>query len=320
MRNKKWNRKLRSGLAFFLTLASLAVGCMFPAYAHDGEHGEIQVDVVIEDDNGHDVGIKDVDFVLYYVAAWENNNWSLTLEFDEYKGTIDFTDAKAQEKTANDLYKYVEEKKFKDEEGISNRGGVIEFDNLEPGVYLLIQRYPFQYGDYTYNSAPSVIRLPSNIGDKDYMDVELEPKFTRSGSRPTKPGETDPEETKPSRPDDPTETSPEETQPTKHGGSSGGHHSSSGNSGTPTTPGGSEPNENITVPTDPAGTVPEETIPEETPEEERTPEPERSPKTGDESDIGFYILSMGISLIAMIGLVILIRERKKEEKEYEKKE
>ena len=311
MRNKKWNRKLRSGLAFFLTLASLAVGCMFPAYAHDGEHGEIQVDVVIEDDNGHDVGIKDVDFVLYYVAAWENNNWSLTLEFDDYKGTIDFTDAKAQEKTANDLYKYVEEKKFKDEEGISNRGGVIEFDNLEPGVYLLIQRYPFQYGDYTYNSAPSVIRLPSNIGDKDYMDVELEPKFTRSGSRPTKPGGTDP-----------TETSPDGPEPTTPDKPSGGHHSSSGAPNTPTIPGGSGPNESITVPSRPEETVPEtseEIQQDETLEEETTSEPGTSPKTGDNSKLGCYLVSMNVSLLAIVGLIILIRKRKNGEDGYEEK-
>lgn len=311
MRNKKWSRKIRSGLTLSLALMSLALSNAFPAYAHEGEHGKIQVDVVIDNDNGQDVGVKDVDFVLYYVAAWENNSWSLTLKFDDYKGSIDFTDAKAQEKTANDLYKYIEEKRFKDKEGISNQAGVIEFDNLEPGVYLLIQRYPFEYGDYTYNSAPSVIRLPSNIGDKDYMDVELEPKFTRSGSRPTKPGETNP-----------TETNPDEPEPTTPDKPSGGHHSGSNDPNTPTIPGGSGPDESLTVPSSPEETVPEtseETQPGETPEEETTPEPGISPKTGDNSNIGFYLISMNVSLLAIGGLVILIRKRKNGEDGYEEK-
>lgn len=311
MRNKKWNRKIRSGLTLSLALMSLALSNVFSAYAHEGEHGKIQVDVRIDNDNGQDVGIKDVDFVLYYVAAWENNSWSLTLKFDDYKGSIDFTDAKAQGKTANDLYKYIEEKRFKDKEGISNRAGVIEFDNLEQGVYLLIQRYPFEYGDYTYNSAPSVIRLPSNIGDKDYMDVELEPKFTCSGSRPTKPGGTDP-----------TETSPDESEPTTPDKPSGGHHSSSGAPNTPTIPGGSRPNESITVPSRPEKTVPEtseETRQDETLEEETTSESGTSPKTGDNSKLGCYLVSMNVSLLAIVGLIILIRKRKNGEDGYEEK-
>ena len=84
MRNKKWNRKIRSGLTLSLALMSLVLSNVFSAYAQEGEHGKIQVDVGIDNDNGQDVGIKDVDFVLYYVAAWENNSWSLTLKFDDY--------------------------------------------------------------------------------------------------------------------------------------------------------------------------------------------------------------------------------------------
>ncbi len=39
----------------------------------------------LDDDKGHEVGIKDVDFLLYYVAAWENNDWMLTLDFADFK-------------------------------------------------------------------------------------------------------------------------------------------------------------------------------------------------------------------------------------------
>ena len=81
-------------------LAELCFGAVFPVYADDAhQHGKIQIDVIVDDDKGHEVGIKYVDFLLlYYVAAWENNDWMLTLDFADFKGKLDFTDAKSRKK------------------------------------------------------------------------------------------------------------------------------------------------------------------------------------------------------------------------------
>ena len=304
MKSKSWKEKIWICGIFLLALAELCFGAVFPVYADDAhQHGKIQIDVIVDDDKGHEVGIKDVDFLLYYVAAWENNDWMLTLDFADFKGKIDFTDAKSQEKTAKDLYEYVVEKKFLEKEGSSNCDGVIVFDGLDPGIYLMIQRADFVYGGYTYSSAPAVIKIPSHIGDKDYMNVELEPKFTRSsesrGDKPTAPEETNPSETKPDRP-------------------SSGHHSSDGSTKPHTTPESSRPDipTESTSSTESAPSDPEETLPD-IPTESSEPSTE-TPKTGDDSPIGVYVVVMEVSLLVIIGLVILIKKREKDEKHEEK--
>lgn len=304
MKSKSWKEKIWICGMFLLALAELCFGAVFPVYADDAhQHGKIQIDVIVDDDKGHEVGIKDVDFLLYYVAAWENNDWMLTLDFADFKGKLDFTDAKSQEKTAKDLYEYVVEKKFREKEGSSNCDGVIVFDGLDPGIYLMIQRADFVYGGYTYSSAPAVIKIPSHIGDKDYMNVELEPKFTRSsesrGDKPTAPEETNPSETKPDRP-------------------SSGHHSSDGSTKPHTTPESSRPDipTESTSSTESAPSDPEETLPD-IPTESSQPSTE-TPKTGDDSPIGVYVVVMEVSLLVIIGLVILIKKREKDEKHEEK--
>lgn len=304
MKSKSWKEKIWICGMFLLALAELCFGAVFPVYADDAhQHGKIQIDVIVDDDKGHEVGIKDVDFLLYYVAAWENNDWMLTLDFADFKGKLDFTDAKSQEKTAKDLYEYVVEKKFLEKEGSSNCDGVIVFDGLDPGIYLMIQRADFVYGGYTYSSAPAVIKIPSHIGDKDYMNVELEPKFTRSSEsradKPTAPEETNPSETKPDRP-------------------SSGHHSSDGSTKPHTTPESSRPDipTESTSSTESATSDPEETLPD-IPTESSEPSTE-TPKTGDDSPIGVYVVVMEVSLLVIIGLVILIKKREKDEKHEEK--
>lgn len=304
MKSKSWKEKIWICGMFLLALAELCFGAVFPVYADDAhQHGKIQIDVIVDDDKGHEVGIKDVDFLLYYVAAWENNDWMLTLDFADFKEKLDFTDAKSQEKTAKDLYEYVVEKKFREKEGSSNCDGVIVFDGLDPGIYLMIQRADFVYGGYTYSSAPAVIKIPSHIGDKDYMNVELEPKFTRSsesrGDKPTAPEETNPSETKPDRP-------------------SSGHHSSDGSTKPHTTPESSRPDipTESTSSTESVPSDPEETLPD-IPTESSEPSTE-TPKTGDDSPIGVYVVVMEVSLLVIIGLVILIKKREKDEKHEEK--
>lgn len=304
MKSKSWKEKIWICGMFLLALAELCFGAVFPVYADDAhQHGKIQIDVIVDDDKGHEVGIKDVDFLLYYVAAWKNNDWMLTLDFADFKGKLDFTDAKSQEKTAKDLYEYVVEKKFLEKEGSSNCDGVIVFDGLDPGIYLMIQRADFVYGGYTYSSAPAVIKIPSHIGDKDYMNVELEPKFTRSsesrGDKPTAPEETNPSETKPDRP-------------------SSGHHSSDGSTKPHTTPESSRPDipTESTSSTESAPSDSEETLPD-IPTESSEPSTE-TPKTGDDSPIGVYVVVMEVSLLVIIGLVILIKKREKDEKHEEK--
>ena len=183
----KWRRKLRCFGTFVLMLSCLCFHETVPVYASPGERGTIQIDVKVEDKNGNRVGIGNVNFLLYHVADWETDRWVLKPNFADFTGELDFSDAKEQEKTSKELGEYIRKKGFREIMGTSNASGVVMFTNLDRGIYLAAQEQSFQYDIYTYTSTPSLVQVPARIGDRDYLDVELEMKFARTEDKPDRP-------------------------------------------------------------------------------------------------------------------------------------
>ena len=280
MRNK-WRRRLRCFGTFVLMLSCLCFHRTISACASPAERGTIQIDVKVEDKKGNRVGIENVKFLLYHIADWETDRWVLKPNFADFTGKLDFSDAKEQEKTSRELSEYIRKKAFREIMGISNASGIVMFTNLEQGIYLVAQEQSFRYDIYTYTSTPSLVQVPARIGDQDYLNVELEMKFSRTEDETETTGSTEPETT--------GSTEPETTGSTE-----------------PETTGSTEPE--TTEPTEPETTEPTE--PETTePTEPETTEPIK-PKTGDSANPGFYLVGTVLSLGAILLLLYLIRSRK----------
>ena len=269
----KWRRKLRCFGTFVLMLSCLCFHRTISACASPAERGTIQIDVKVEDKKGNRVGIENVKFLLYHIADWETDRWVLKPNFADFTGKLDFSDAKEQEKTSRELSEYIRKKAFREIMGISNASGIVKFTNLEQGIYLVAQEQSFRYDIYTYTSTPSLVQVPARIGDQDYLNVELEMKFSRSEDEPETTGSTEQEIN--------GSTEPETTGSTEQ-----------------ETTGSTEPE--TTEPTEPE--TPEPTDPE-------TTEPIK-PKTGDSANPGFYLVGTVLSHGASLLLIYLIRRRK----------
>lgn len=295
-----------------MILACLNLCSVCPAYALSSSHGSIQIDVLVDDESGHKVGVKDVKFLLYHVADWDGHDWIYMPNFSDYRGGLDFTDAKTQEESADALCAYIKKKAFREVEGTSNAAGILVFNNLAEGVYLLAQENSFEFGNYIYTSKPSLVRIPSHMDDQDYLNVELEMKFARTAKPPLPPGPPSgpptPPPTQPSVPEPtPTEpTSPTDPQPTspEKPGPSGGGGSHTGPGPAETTRAGEEE------------TMPALTETEVGVEEEETTAPQIiGVKTGDRAHPRLYLALMAISLIGMLVLGDVLRRMKRDEHE-----
>lgn len=211
----KWRRKLRCFGTFVLMLSCLCFHRTISACASPAERGTIQIDVKVEDKNGNRVGIGNVNFLLYHVADWETDRWVLKPNFADFTGKLDFSDAKEQEKTSRELSEYIRKKAFREIIGTSNASGIVMFTNLEQGIYLVAQEQSFRYDIYTYTSTPSLVQVPARIGDQDYLNVELEMKFSRTEDEPETTEPTEPETTGSTEPETTEPTEPETTEPIK---------------------------------------------------------------------------------------------------------
>lgn len=273
-----------------MILACLNLCNVCPAYALSSSCGSIQIDVLVDDDSGHKVGVKDVKFLLYHVADWDGHDWIYMPNFSDYRGELDFTDAKTQEESADALCAYIKKKAFREVEGTSNAAGILILDNLAEEVYLLAQENPFEYGNYIYTSKPSLVRIPSHMDGQDYLNVELEMKFARTE--------------KPSLPPEPPTTPPTQpTSPEKPGPSGGG--------GSHTGPGPAETTRAGEEETTPALTETEVDVGKE----ETTAPKITGVKTGDSAHPRVYLALMVISLIGMLVLGEVLRRMKRDEHE-----
>ena len=289
MKNK-WKTKIRFLSVFMMILACLNLCSVCPAYALSSSCGSIQIDVLVDDDSGHKVGVKDVKFLLYHVADWDGHDWIYMPNFSDYRGELDFTDAKTQEESADALCAYIKKKAFREVEGTSNAAGILISDNLAEGVYLLAQENPFEYGNYIYTSKPSLVRIPSHMDGQDYLNVELEMKFARTE--------------KPSLPPEPPTTPPTQpTSPEKPGPSGGG--------GSHTGPGPAETTRAGEEETTPALTETEVDVGKK----ETTAPKITGVKTGDSAHPRVYLALMVISLIGMLVLGEVLRRMKRDEHE-----
>lgn len=157
--------------------------------------------------------------------------------------------------------------------------GRVVFDELEPGLYLLVQ---YNAADGYYLLDPFLVSIPQFIGDEYIYDVDAGPKVEAE----SKPGQNPPKETE-SGETEPKETKPGETKPNE------------------SKPGESEPSE-----TKPNETKPKETEPEEIetgrnePDEtvpgkpDTTPEEPKLPQTGQ--------LKWPIPILVVTGLVFFL--------------
>jgi len=272
MRNK-WRRRLRCFGTFVLMLSCLCFHRTISACASPAERGTIQIDVKVEDKKGNRVGIENVKFLLYHIADWETDRWVLKPNFADFTGKLDFSDAKGQEKTSRELSEYIRKKAFREIMGISNASGIVKFTNLEQGIYLVAQEQSFRYDIYTYTSTPSLVQVPARIGDQDYLNVELEMKFSRTEDETETTGSTEQETTGSTEQKTNGSTEQETTGSTEQ-----------------ETTGSTEPE--TTEPTEPETTEP------------------IKPKTGDSANPGFYLVGTVLSLGAILLLLYLIRSRK----------
>lgn len=303
MKNKR-KTKIRFLSVFMMVLTCLNLYCVCPAYALSSSLGSIQIDVLVDDDSGHKVGVKDVKFLLYHVADWDGHDWIYMPNFSDYRGELDFTDAKTQEESADVLCAYIKKKAFREVEGTSNTAGILIFNNLAEGVYLLAQENSFEFGNYIYTSKPSLVRIPSHMDDQDYLNVELEMKFARTAkpplppTPPTQPSVPEPTPTEPTSPTDPQPTSPEKPE-------------ASGGGGSHTGPGPAETTRVGEQETTPALNETED----EVEEEETTAPPIAGVRTGDSAQPRLYLALMAISLIGMLVLGDVLRRMKRDEHE-----
>lgn len=184
--------------SLFLLLISLLLVSLTQVHA-DGRTGSIDIDYKGRTDSQEEIILSGAKFEIIPIQYVENGNWTWQSSFVDCGVSLHDTSAEARNKQAKQLLEYARKKGISGNQQLTDSTGHTVFSNLNEGMYLITQIGSVKNGNDTFESAPFLVSVPSDIGGYLMYDVKVEPKVTwltnnAPPSVPEKPSEKNPPE------------------------------------------------------------------------------------------------------------------------------
>ena len=175
--------------SLLLLLISMLFVSLIQVHA-DSRMGSIDIDYKGRTDSQEEIILSGAKFEIIPIQYVENEKWVWQSSFVDCGVSLHDTSAEARNKQAKQLLEYARKK------GVS---GNQQLSNLNEGMYLITQIGSVKNGNDTFESAPFLVSIPSDIDEYLVYDVKVEPKVTWltnnvPPSVPEKPSEKDPPE------------------------------------------------------------------------------------------------------------------------------
>ena len=182
--------------SLFLLLISLLLVSLAQVHA-DGRTGSIDIDYKGRTDNQEEIILSGAKFEIIPIQYVENGNWTWQSSFVDCGVSLHDTSAEARNKQAKQLLEYARKKGISGNQQLTDSTGHTVFSNLNEGMYLITQIDSVKNGNDTFESAPFLVSVPSDIDGYLMYDVKVEPKVTWltinvHPSVPEKPSEKNP--------------------------------------------------------------------------------------------------------------------------------
>lgn len=184
--------------SLFLLLISLLFVSLIQVHA-DSRTGSIDIDYKGRTDNQEEIILSGAKFEIIPIQYVENEKWGWQSSFVDCGISLNDTSAEARNKQAKQLLEYARKKGISGNQQFTDSMGHTVFSNLNEGMYLITQIGSVKNGNDTFESAPFLVSVPSDIGGYLMYDVKVEPKVTwltnnAPPSVPEKPSEKNPPE------------------------------------------------------------------------------------------------------------------------------
>lgn len=184
--------------SLLLLLISLLFVSLIQVHA-DSRTGSIDIDYKGRTDSQEEIILSEAKFEIIPIQYVEDGKWIWQSKFVDCGISLNDTSAEARNKQAKQLLEYAEKKGVSGNQQLTDSTGHTVFSNLNEGMYLITQIGSVKNGNDTFESAPFLVSVPSDIDGYLVYDVKVEPKVTwltnnAPPSVPEKPSEKNPPE------------------------------------------------------------------------------------------------------------------------------
>lgn len=163
--------------SLFLLLISLLFVSLIQAHA-DSRTGSIDIDYKGRTDNQEEIILSGAKFEIIPIQYVENEKWVWQSSFVDCGISLNDTSAEARNKQAKQLLEYARKKGISGNQQLTDSMGHALFSGLNEGMYLVFQIGSVKNGNDTFESAPFLVSIPSDIDGYLVYDVKVEPKVT----------------------------------------------------------------------------------------------------------------------------------------------
>lgn len=182
--------------SLLLLLMSVLFGSLFQVHA-ESRMGSIEIDYKGRTDTQEEIVLSGAKFEIIPIQYVENGNWVWQSSFEHCGISLNDTSAEARNKQAKQLLEYARKKGVSGNQQITDNTGHTVFGGLNEGMYLITQIGSVKNGNDTFESAPFLVSIPSDIDGYLVYDVKVEPKVTwitdnAPPTVPEKPSEKNP--------------------------------------------------------------------------------------------------------------------------------
>ena len=184
--------------SLLLLLMSVLFGSLFQVHA-ESRMGSIDIDYKGRTDNQEEIILSGAKFEIIPIQYVVDGKWAWQSSFEHCGISLNDTSAEARNKQAKKLLEYAGKKGVSGNQQLTDSMGHTVFSNLNEGMYLITQIGSVKNGNDTFESAPFLVSVPSDIDGYLMYDVKVEPKVTwltnnAPPSVPEKPSEKNPPE------------------------------------------------------------------------------------------------------------------------------
>ena len=163
--------------SLFLLLISLLFVSLIQVHA-DSRTGSIDIDYKGRTDNQEEIILSGAKFEIIPIQYVENEKWVWQSSFVDCGVSLHDTSAEARNKQAKQLLEYARKKSISGNQQLTDSTGHTIFSKLNEGMYLITQIGSVKNGNDTFESAPFLVSVPSDIDGYFMYDVKVEPKVT----------------------------------------------------------------------------------------------------------------------------------------------
>lgn len=163
--------------SLFLLLISMLFVSLIQVHA-DSRTGNIDIDYKGRTDSQEEIVLSGAKFEIIPIQYVEDGKWVWQSSFVDCGISLHDTSAEARNKQVKQLLEYARKKGVSGNQQLTDSTGHTVFSNLNEGMYLITQIGSVKNGNDTFESAPFLVSVPSDIDGYLAYDVKVEPKVT----------------------------------------------------------------------------------------------------------------------------------------------